>query len=168
MTGGAVLSEDALYRYSLWRSWQGDQPRVLFLCLNPSTADAEVDDPTVRKMVGFAQRWGFGSMEVVNLFAWRATKPQALRNAIDPEGPLNDSSIADAFERASRLVLAWGSHAEIRDMLDRRAFVIRRRYNLQNHPTKVGHLGLCKDGHPRHPLMLAYATPFTPYSATKE
>ncbi|TMF61888.1 MAG: DUF1643 domain-containing protein, partial [Chloroflexi bacterium] len=68
---GATFSADRRYRYRLWRRWDGARPVVAFVMLNPSTADARRDDPTIRRCIGFAKSWGFGGVEVVNLFAYR-------------------------------------------------------------------------------------------------
>ena len=103
----AEISSDGVYRYSLTRQW-GDGETACFVMLNPSTADAVHDDPTIRKCVGFAKRWGFGSLEVVNLFAFRATNPAVLRSAPHPIGPLNDDRIELAASRAGRIIAAWG------------------------------------------------------------
>jgi hypothetical protein len=87
---------DGVYRYSLWRHL-GDGPgRVLFVMLNPSTADETTDDPTIRRCATFATGWGYGHLEVCNLFAYRAIDPRQLRRVGDPVGPLNDSMIARA------------------------------------------------------------------------
>jgi hypothetical protein len=149
----AVLSEDLAYRYTLVREFPPLDPitdlgRVCWQLCNPSTADASVDDPTVRKGVGFALRWGYSSIEFVNRGAFRATNPKELLRVADPIGPDNRAHCADAFERANLIVFAWG-----------RAW-----------PTKLDHLsplfdvpayclGRNGDGSPRHPLMLAYDTP---------
>jgi hypothetical protein len=82
---GATLSDCGRYRYRLWRRW-ADGPTVLFVMLNPSTADADVDDPTIRRCIGFARSWGAGALEVVNLYAWRATQPAELKAAVGPVG----------------------------------------------------------------------------------
>jgi hypothetical protein len=156
--GGADISEDGRYRYRLWRDgWTGDDDRACtFVILNPSTADAMTDDPTIRKCVGFCKRWGFGRLFVVNLFAFRSTDPGGLRGAGDPVGPANDVFVREEIAAARRVVLAWGSHAEVRDLVSRRVFEVRRFWD--KYPDKLFTLGFCKDGSPRHPLMLAYAT----------
>jgi hypothetical protein len=156
--GGADLSECSRYRYRLWRDgWNGDDERAcLFVMLNPSTADAMTDDPTIRKCVGFCKRWGFGRLFVVNLFAFRSTDPAGLVGVADPIGPDNDVFVREEIAAAHRVVLAWGSHAEVRQLVSRRRFELRRFW--EKYPDKTYTLGLCKDGSPRHPLMLAYAT----------
>lgn len=109
---GATLSACGRYRYRLWRTLPGSlltaRRRLLFVMLNPSTADAAQDDPTIRRCVGFAKSWGFDVLEVVNLFAWRATDPHALRTVTDPIGPDNDQAIAQAAAAADLIIAAWG------------------------------------------------------------
>src|SRR5688500_11357729 len=104
---GAVFDRSGRYRYRLWRRW-GDGGAVAFVMLNPSTADAERDDPTIRRCGGFARAWGFGSMVVVNLFALRSSDPQRLRRARDPVGRENDRHIIDVTGTSDAVVLAWG------------------------------------------------------------
>lgn len=110
---GALLSPCGSYRWMLWRTW-GLAPPAVFVMLNPSTASGLEDDPTIRRCVGFAKGWGAGGIEVVNLFAWRATKPAALRTARkaghDVAGPLNPFALKLAVRDAGTLVCAWGAH----------------------------------------------------------
>src|SRR4028119_2392792 len=87
---GAIFDPTRTYRYALWRTWDAARPPVAFVLLNPSTADARRDDPTIRRCANFARTWGFGGLEVVNLFAFRATHPTDLKCAADPVGPQND------------------------------------------------------------------------------
>lgn len=107
MTSGAIISECGTYRYRLWRQW-GDGPSCTFVMLNPSTADAEQDDPTIRRCRKFAEREGCGRLDVVNLFAYRATDPKVMMRADDPVGPLNDWHIVDATKGAGLVIAAWG------------------------------------------------------------
>ncbi len=108
----AVFSDDGLYRYRLDRSW-GSGPPMVMLWLNPSTADAESDDPTVRRGMGFARAAGCGRLVVVNLFGWRATNPAELQRVADPVGPDNDAWIAGAVaEPAAVVVAGWGARAD--------------------------------------------------------
>ncbi|NEQ99153.1 MAG: DUF1643 domain-containing protein [Cyanothece sp. SIO2G6] len=90
---GAIFSSCNCYRYGLWRRWDFEQPLLLFIGLNPSTADAVTNDPTIRRCIGFARSWGYGGMMVTNLFAYRATRPQELRQVTDPIGPETDEWI---------------------------------------------------------------------------
>jgi hypothetical protein len=158
---GAVLSDEPcpFYRYRLWREWS-DGPRCVFVGINPSTADAIKDDATIRKCIGFAQRWGFGSLDMINLFAWRDTDQLALLKSVNPIGPDNDMACKIVFETASRVVWAWGrgKSAAVRKLIDDR--VTDRRWQVTG--CEVGTLGLTDDGYPCHPLMLAYSTRFQP------
>lgn len=110
MQRAAIFDATETYRYSLLRTWESSLPRVCFVMLNPSTANAERDDPTIRRCIGFARTWGYGSLEVVNLYAFRATHPTVLFRATDPIGPENDHYIREAVGSASLLVVAWGNH----------------------------------------------------------
>lgn len=141
----AVISACGLYRYLLQREWLGGYGRALFVMLNPSTADATQDDPTIRRCIGFAKAWGCAGLEVVNLYAYRATKPADMLAAGDPIGPANDSHIRAAAHRAKVIVAAWGANAA-RD----RSVAVRSL--LSDHTMHA--LGLTKDGHPRHPLFV--------------
>lgn len=109
----AFISEDGLYRYWLQRR-SSNLGLVVFLMLNPSTADASVNDPTIRTCIDFAQRWGFGELVAVNVFAWRATDPLELRraqsNGHDIVGPLNDVFTNYWFKAAKQIVCAWGAN----------------------------------------------------------
>ena len=163
---GAALSPCGRYRYLLWREWRGThdpqhwrwldrrdgfgEPKAcVFIMLNPSTADAEHDDPTIRRCVAFAQAWNFERLEVVNLFAHRATDPAALlalNDADNPVGPENHDYIENAVTQAGLVVCAWGAHGT----------------HLGQDETVLGWcdgvpvhcLGITKGGHPRHPLYL--------------
>ena len=134
------------YRYRLWRVWEPDAPRIVFVLLNPSTADATRDDPTLRRCLGFARRWGFGSLEVVNLFALRSPSPAALRAAADPVGPENDRWLTEAVERADAVAAGWGNHGPLLG----RAEAVRARL-----PDGTLCLGVTASGQPRHPLYVA-------------
>lgn len=151
-TRGAWLSEDGRYRYLLWRLVSPGLARVCFVMLNPSTADAEHDDPTVRRCLSFAQGLGAGRLDVVNLFAYRATDPRDLRLAVEPIGLDNHFAVARACRRADIVIAAWGAQAE-HPLLARHAadmLVMVRDYA----GARLHHLGLTKGGSPRHPLYL--------------
>lgn len=158
---GAVISACGRYRYRLWRVWEAARPRLLWVMLNPSTADAANPDPTIRKCIGFARRHGYGSIEVVNLFALRATDPKELRAAKDPEGFENDVHIVEAARRAGPVIMAWGGF-RFAPIVPR----ARRVYDMIRHyrpSTRFLCLGRTGTGAPAHPLMLAYATPLEDY-----
>jgi hypothetical protein len=108
-SGWADLSPCGTYRYLLGRRVGEGDRTALFMMLNPSTADATEDDPTIRRCTGFARREGCGVLEVVNLFAYRATDPAELRTAPDPVGPANDHHIKAALGRVALVVVAWGA-----------------------------------------------------------
>lgn len=168
---GAIISDCGRYRYHLWRTISaydrlvevaraslGSARRCAFVMVNPSTADADLDDATIRKCLGFSGRWGFEMLDVVNLYAWRARDPKELRKADAlAMGPDNDGHIARVVERADRVVLAWGGHGTDvrRTRPDEVTTLVRRAARGE-----VGHLGLTNDAQPKHPLMLAYNTPF--------
>jgi hypothetical protein len=139
------------YRYWLARPCGASVRTLLWVMLNPSTADAKVDDPTIRRCIGFAELFGFGRLEVVNLYAWRATDPDAMfRSAsegVDIVGPSNDSEIVEAARSASQVIAAWGADARA---VARACEVL----NLLSRITDVCCLARSKDGSPRHPLYL--------------
>ena len=105
--GGAFM--EGQYRYLLWRYW-GEAKRLVWVLLNPSTADARQDDPTIRRCVGFAKGWGYDGIQVVNLFAYRATDPRELKAVVDPVGPRNDEFIERAARGHEMVVVAWGAN----------------------------------------------------------
>ena len=147
----ATVSEDGLYRYRLSRDCgSGSRTSVTFVMLNPSTADATSDDPTVRRCIGFARRWNFRQVQVVNLFAWRATDPGALSLVSDPVGPENDAHILDACRTAEWVICAWGSRAFAR----RRAEDVARM--LRESGIHLRCLRHSRHGRPWHPLYVSY------------
>jgi hypothetical protein len=138
------------YRYDLTRIWEAsDEPRFInFVMLNPSTADASEDDPTIRRCITYARRWGYGGLAVTNLFALRATDPRALLTDPDPVGPENDVYLGYWAVTASLVVCAWGSHA----MAARRAVAV---LDLLRSAGATPHaLKLTGSGMPGHPLYL--------------
>jgi hypothetical protein len=157
MKGSAIISPCGSYRYSLSRVWD-DGPTLAWCMLNPSTADADVDDPTVRKCIGFAKRWGFGGIHVVNLFALRATDPRELRIAKNPVGPGNSDALMKAFSRYP-VVVAWGGSIPRTRDADNAARSVRDSARRGPRGLEWWCLGRTRYGEPRHPLMLAYATP---------
>ncbi|MBC8090503.1 MAG: DUF1643 domain-containing protein [Pseudonocardia sp.] len=164
---GAVLSADGTYRYSLTRSWPVDESTttdplrsVAWVMLNPSIADAQVDDPTIRRVVGFTRRLGYRRAVVVNLYAYRATKPRMLDEVVatggDPVGPDNDAMLDVVLSEAGLVVAAWGAHEGTQDR------VVRLRGLAAAHGHRLHCLGRTKAGHPRHPLYLPLLAPLEP------
>lgn len=156
MNKGATLSECGLYRYSLYRKW-GPGSICTFIMLNPSTADAVEDDPTIRRCIAFAKREGCDGILVENLFAFRATKPMALTTAADPVGRQNDARIRDALRMAAKhdwpVIAAWGANKLARE----RGAEIARWYD------DLKCLGKTKSGAPRHPLYVPSNQPLEIY-----
>jgi hypothetical protein len=141
---GAVFSPCCRYRYALWRQW-GDSPDYAAVVgLNPSSADATADDPTIRRCIAFARDWGYGGLCMINLFAFRATRPAALLSAADPVGPENDQWLRFCCATAGVIVAAWGRRGSLlgRDQAVRRLLP----------PLQVLRLG--KTASPTHPLYL--------------
>lgn len=153
---GAILSDCGKFRYRLWRYWDASKSPLVFVMLNPSTADANADDPTIRKCIGFAKRYNHGGIEVLNLYAYRATKPADLKKAGYPVGPENDAHIAtvvqDHADAHSNVICAWGANAK---GLSRPDAVLRLLRNLGVRPRA---LHFTNDGIPAHPLMLPYGS----------
>lgn len=146
---GAEFSECGIYRYRLWRRWAEGAPCV-FIMLNPSTADAERNDPTVERCQRRAVRMGFPAVEVVNLFALRSTDPAALSVADDPIGPGNDAAILAAARGAGMIVAAWGA-TRVKHF-ERRGEMVAEALRFRGFPLYA--LGITKSGAPRHPLYL--------------
>lgn len=150
----AELSPCGRYRYLLSRSLATltGFGTCTFVMLNPSTADHEVDDQTIRQCLGFTQAWGYDRLVVANLFAWRATLPRDMYAAIDPVGMANDEWILRAAIGSARVVCAWGAHGKHRG----RGLAVAER--LRTARVRLFHLGLTREGQPRHPLYLARDT----------
>ncbi|MCE8523435.1 DUF1643 domain-containing protein [Ruegeria pomeroyi] len=147
----AIYSDCERYRYSLTRVWDPAGRKALFVMLNPSTATEVQNDPTVERCERRARTLGFGAFQVTNIFAWRDTDPRKMRAAADPVGPENDAAILAGTEWADQIVAAWGTHGT---HLDRGPAVERL---LRGTGLPLFHLGLTKDGHPKHPLYIGYA-----------
>ncbi len=158
MKRDAILSECGTYRYRLSRQWDDTLPRLGWIMLNPSTADAFEDDPTIRRCIGFAESNGYGGIEVCNLFAYRATDPKALVATGDAFGPENGAHL-DAIIGAHTVVAAWGAWGT-------RAGVTGIVESVHLTARQVGRrllcLGTTKDGSPRHPLYVRGDQPLVP------
>lgn len=159
MHGGALFDPSGAYRYRLWREWDRALPRVAFVMLNPSTGDGAHDDPTIRRCVAFARAWGFGALDVVNLFAWRATSPLDLQQAAEPVGLENAQHLARAVATAERAVAAWGNGGRWLGAAEQAL----ERFVMHPQPWC---LALTKLGEPRHPLYAASDTVGEPFTAS--
>ena len=160
---GAIISDDGQYRYHLWRVWDEEKPILIFVMMNPSTADASEDDPTIRKCIGFAERDGYGGISVKNVFALRATDPRELLVHPDPIGPDNWDHLIRArnVSLLTRLVVAWGNRiGPKRRSRFRTAYCNAASACVQQ---SAYCLGTNKSGDPKHPLYLAGNTPFVPW-----
>lgn len=163
MQSRAQISKCGLYRYSLTREW-GDGPKLPVVMLNPSTADATKNDPTIRRLAGpggFALREGYAGLIVANLFAFRATDPESMANASDPIGPQNDDVLEGMAVQAALsgvpVLCAWGAHW----MAPPRAYVVTSL--MREAGARLVCLGLTKSGAPRHPLYVEGGAPFLPF-----
>lgn len=147
---GAVFSPCMRYRTKLWRVWEASKPLVLFLLLNPSTADEVRNDPTVERCQRRAVAMGFGGMMVANIFALRSTDPGELYCAVDPVGPGNDEAILDCASRAGLVVCGWGKHGALQGRGPQVLALLRR------HGVVPTALQRNADGSPKHPLYVSY------------
>ena len=154
---GAVFSRCQAYRYRLWRRWGGPRPSLVVLLLNPSTADAERNDPTVERCQRRALALGFGGLEVVNLFALRSTDPRGLRGLVDPVGPENDAAILAACTGADAVLAGWGTWGALHGR-DRHVRAL-----LEAAGVRLQCLGVNRDGSPVHPLYQRSDRPLQPY-----
>ena len=129
------------YRYQLSRIWDEAKPKILFIMLNPSTADAIKDDPTIRRIVRFSKSWGYGGLYVGNLYAFSSTDPKGLKHTDDPIGPHNISHIKALLGLSERVIYAWGNNEKEPDWLR----------DLVGSPYCID---ISKKGVPKHPLYL--------------
>lgn len=141
METSATFSTCGMYRYALRRRWSPG-PSIMFVMLNPSTADAHQDDPTIRRCIGFAQLWGYGCLVGGNLFAFRATFPQKLKRCAEPIGPENDHWLTALASEADTLVAAWGNHGRL----------LGRSLEVSAMLPDLMCLGLTQRGEPKRPL----------------
>ena len=153
----AEFSPGTRYRYLLKRIWNGELARIVFVMLNPSTADAMKDDPTIRRCIAFAKSWGYGGISVVNLFGYRSRNPYVLKDIVDPIGPMNDYILREEIRKRNtslKVVCAWGNHGDINGRGEHIRSVIECEGRYPSY------LKLTKQGQPWHPLyMKGDATP---------
>ena len=141
MIKGALFSPDNIYRYQLSRVWDEEKPKILFIMLNPSTADEFVEDPTIRRIVNYAKDWGYGSVYVGNLYAFRSTDPKGLNSVEDPIGPENITNIQALIGLVDKVVYAWGNERKEPEWLKK---IVTNPYCID----------ISKKGIPKHPLYL--------------
>lgn len=149
----AVISPCGQYRYSLWRKWaESDRMPVMWVMLNPSTADADIDDPTIKRCMEFSRRWGYGAMWVGNLYAYRSTDPAGLWAfpASDRIGPWNAHYLYKMATHSAKVICAWGANEQ--------SYPAIRQLGC---PGGYWHLGLTASRQPKHPL--ARGKHFIPY-----
>ena len=140
----ALFSEDRIYRYALWRTWDDTLPKVLFIGLNPSTADEVQDDPTIRRCIRYAQDWGYGGYIMGNIFGYRSTDPKKLKLIDDPVGIDNNYWLKKLHKEAELTIGAWGNHGKLLDRGEEIVNLIDNLYCLK----------ITKEGQPSHPLYL--------------
>lgn len=160
MERSAVISPCGQYRYRLWRKWGESQRRpLLWVMLNPSTADGQVDDRTICRCIDFSKRFGYGSMWVGNMYGYRSTDPAVLArlDLLKGYGPHNARHLAEMAAESDRIVVAWGSHLMAAGESER----FTRK--ILAHPGGLWCLGTSRAGAPRHPLYLAKDTPLQRY-----
>ena len=143
----ALFSPCRRYRYTLWRRWGGRRGYAMFVGLNPSTADEERDDPTVRRCIGYARAWGYSGLCMTNIFAFRATDPAVMLAEPDPVGADTDYWLVESARRAAIVVAAWGVHGAHRD----------RHAQVRALLPSLHRLRLTMHGYPGHPLYLPKA-----------
>lgn len=141
----AMLSYDKKHRYHLFRFWDLTKPSIVFIMLNPSTADEEKDDPTIRKCVQYAKNWGYGLLFVVNLFSYRTTDPSVLKKADKTKNEYTDMYISQIANNAKKVICAWGSSLKVED----RVAEVKNQILCDLYALKIN-----KDGNPTHPLFL--------------
>ena len=155
----AIFDRTEQYRYQLGRRWQPNGSTVTFIMLNPSTADASQDDPTLRACMQFAQRWDYAALSVVNLFGYRTPHPKVLKQAADPIGAENDAYVLRAVEKAEAVVLGWGNYG---GFLGRDRAILNL---LTPYQKKLHYLERNKSGQPRHPLYIRRESPLRSFDS---
>lgn len=146
----ASFSRCKRYRYSLTRQWDDSKKLACLIGLNPSTADKDSNDPTIRRCISFTEEWGFGGFVIVNLFGFKSPHPEILKKASDPVGSRNNIAIARTVNNTSKVILMWGNHGSFRD---RDSEVLRI---LEGRPLYCA--GITKTGAPRHLLYVKGST----------
>ena len=140
----ANISKDKIYRYTLSRTWDSTKPTVLFIELNPSIADENIDDPTITRCINFAKDWGYGTLLMANLFAFRSTYPKDIYLIDDPIGKDNDHYILECVKQSDLIIACWGNNGTYMDREKIIKELVPNLYCLQKN----------KNGTPHHPLRL--------------
>src|SRR5882724_9208274 len=154
----ATFSPDRKYRYRLARGWRDDRKPLVFIMLNPSTADETKDDPTIRRCIGYAMNQSFGGVIILNLFAWRTTDPRGLLSVKDPIGPENDDHLMVEAELGSTICCAWGT---LRGPLIKRETAVLKRLENKTLFCLSQNIG---SGCPSHPLYLDHRLKLKPFN----
>ena len=158
---GALFSPCGHYRYALWRVWDSGGESLAWIGLNPSTADEQKDDPTIRRILDFSKRWGYKGAVMLNLFAFRATHPEVMMDALDPAGPENNNVIANFCDVSTVVIACWGNLGSFQG----RDICVRPLIKPQS---KLRCLKLTEQGQPWHPLYVKKTTTPKPFPAMKE
>jgi hypothetical protein len=137
----ALFSDDKKYRYILSRIWDKNKPNIMFIMLNPSTADSEKDDPTIRRIINFTKSWNYGGFYVVNLYAFCSTDPKGLKNTQDPIGKDNIFHVKILISKIEKVIYAWGNNEKEPQWL---CDLVTTPYCIK----------ISKNGIPTHPLYL--------------
>lgn len=137
----AIISKDKIYRYKLSRTWDSTKPTILFIGLNPSIADENIDDPTITRCINFAKDWGYGTLLMANLFAFRSTYP---KDIYDPIGKDNDHYLLECVTQSDLIVACWGNNGTYMNREKVITELVPNLYCLQKN----------KNGTPHHPLRL--------------
>ena len=138
---GAEFSNDGKYRYCLWRIWDETKPMMMFIGLNPSTANQNTDDPTIRRVKRFASDWGYGGVYMMNLFAWVTAYPEELKKCNNPIGE-NDKWLLEISKKCRFVVFAWGNFKEAQERSKEVSKLFENPFALQ----------INQNGTPKHPL----------------
>lgn len=146
ISSSAIFSDNRIYRYALTRIWDKKLPSIMIIGLNPSTADESENDPTIRRCIGFAKKWGYGKLYVTNLFAYRATYPKNLFEYSEPIGDENDYWISKLLKEVDTVVLAYGNSGKYRNRDKEILNLVQNPYCIKTSKANM----------PVHPLYMKY------------
>ena len=157
-SNGAVFSKCNGYRYVLWRKWDESKPQVMFIGLNPSTADQTNNDPTISRCINYAKSWGFGSIYMVNIFSYKTTYPKELQSATKPIGQETNDWIKKIYDSSEMCIAAWGNNGQF----------LNRSDEIRKMLPKMHCLKKTKSGEPSHPLYLKASLKPIAYTYTSQ